>query len=154
MGISGSILPQISLIAWNRLSTIPNASLGILRSAFSYSYIISPILVVVQGLSSNYFLNLNEFYLSGRWAMPIKHMKPTLNTQWPPLTPSKKLALRVAILLSIYKSNQMRAQRGSSTSEASCLLICSGKASMLNRGKSVLMWPRKELKALPLTLIT
>jgi len=154
IGMIGSTFPQISLIAWKRLDTIGWASLGTPPSAYIASSSISPILVVVHGLSSKVLRSLRAFWRSGRWAIPIKHMNPTLNTQCPPLIPSKKLALMVAILFSIYKSNQMSAVLGNRTSEASCLLICSGNASIERRGKSVLMCPKKLLRALPLTRIT
>jgi len=109
---------------------------------------------VVQGRNSKVLRKRREFCFSGKWAIPIKHINPTLKRQWPPFMPSKKLALRVAILFSIYKSNQINAVLGSRTSEANYLLIFSGKASIERRGKSVLMCPKKLLKALPFTLIT
>ena len=150
----GKSFEAISFIECMRLPTISFASTLKPPFASSLVFIIFPMFVVVHGLNSNCFLTLRSFCFSGRWAIPMRQRNPILNVFWPPLTPSKKLALSVAMRFSICKSNQHRACRGKRISDESYLFTSSGNASTDKRAKSVCIWPKKLLKAFPFTLIT
>ena len=120
MGIWIRTLAQTSFIAWKRFQTTLATSWG--RSASS-SVINGSKLVVNYGLNSNLLLNLRPRCYSVKWAMPIRQSTPILKILFPPFSPTKKLALRVAILFSIWMSNQQRSCRFSSMREMSYLLI-------------------------------
>ena len=85
---------QTSFIAWKRFETILETSSG--KSASSSARKGSK-LVVNCGLNSNRLLYFKPLCYSVRWAIPMRHRTPILNILFPPFSPTKKFALRVAI---------------------------------------------------------
>lgn len=132
IGNLGKIFWVINFMLWKRFPIIGMASYGTNWGSSRFLVTSGPISVIIVGRSSIESEYVRASIFSGRWAIPIRHTKPTLYVLFPRFSPTKTLTLSVATRYSICKSNQIRSAFGRSIRTFNLLLICSGNASILS----------------------